>query len=302
MKILLLTDKPNWAYHSIAKALVKYNPYPDIQISVMHIKKNKKAIRRKYKNFDRILVMGWQNYKLVDFIPKQLVQVGIHSFHSWDKKKTTPEADVDPPKSLIKYLRSFNGVNAVSKRLTNLFRRHKVPVVYTPNGVDTDIFRPKPKEIDTTLTVGYSGSKAHDWRKGVSAFIVPSAKRAGCKVELAMLSTKKYVPLEDMPRFYDGVDVYVCASSSEGMSLSVLEAAACGCPIIGTKISGNTEIIKNGETGFLVDRKVSDIVAKLELLKSPGVLKNMSSNVAKDIKNNWCWSKRAKAWIDYLRK
>ena len=38
-----------------------------------------------------------------------------------------------------------------------------------------------------------------------------------------------------MPKFYNKLDIY-CASSSEGFSLSVLEASATGIPVISTKV------------------------------------------------------------------
>ncbi len=47
--------------------------------------------------------------------------------------------------------------------------------------------------------------------------------------------------------------VYICTSQYEGLPISVLEAMAIGLPVISTNISGITSIVKNNETGFLVD-------------------------------------------------
>ena len=300
MKILLLTDKPNWAYHSIAKSLVKYN-ISDARLSIEHIKGNSRRVRKIYKKFDRVLVMGWQNYSLVKFLPKDITLVGLHSFHSWDNKKTTLESDVKPPNKLIDFLRSFVSVNAVSQRLTNLFSNNGVDVIYTANGVDTEIFKRNTMPNNKPLIVGYSGSKGHDWRKGVSKFIIPAAKKAGVKVKLAMSNTDKYIALEDMHMFYDKIDCYVCASSSEGMSLSVLEAASCGRPVISTKVSGCTEIIRDGVTGWLVDRKVKEIARKIDTIKRDNnLLIRMSNNIMEDTKKRWSWSTRVVAWTDFL--
>lgn len=57
MKILLLTDRENWSYHAIAKALVKYNHREDVRLRIMHIKGNEKSIKKRYTRFDRFLVM-----------------------------------------------------------------------------------------------------------------------------------------------------------------------------------------------------------------------------------------------------
>ena len=303
MKVLLLTDKPNWAYHSIAKSLCKYNADKDVSIKVMHIKKNVDAIRKQYSKYDRYLVMGWQTYGLVNFLPKKNTLIGIHSHHSWDKRKTKPEKNIAPPKDLVKLLNSFKAVNAVSNKLYRLFRKAGVKsIYYTPNGADSNVFKSNTEKSDKQFYVGYSGSKSHDWRKGVSKYIIPATKKAGVKIKIAMLSTGNYVPLEEMPSFYGDLHAYVCASSSEGFSLSVLEAASCGVPIITTRVGGMKELIDDGRNGFLVDRDVGSIVEKISLLKNDrSLLASMSKNMRKSIVDKWCWSKRTKDWIDFLK-
>lgn len=51
---------------------------------------------------------------------------------------------------------------------------------------------------------------------------------------------------------YAAMDVYVSTSETEGMSNVVLEAMACGLPVIATNVGGNPEIVTHGTTGFLV--------------------------------------------------
>jgi len=235
MKCLLITDKRNWAYHSIAQSIIKYNPYSDVKLKILHSKGGEQSIKRIYKKFDRVLVMGWQTYKRVSFLPKKMTMVGLHSHHSWDKRKTTPEKNVDPPRYFVDFLSSFLRVNAVSRRLYDLFLKNGLKnIYYTPNGVDDQMFVFHKNKPHSPFVIGYSGSKAHDWRKGVTKFILPGARKAKANTKIAMLGTKGYVPLRSMPKFYKGIDCYVCASSSEGFSLSVLEAAASGCAVIST--------------------------------------------------------------------
>ena len=56
-----------------------------------------------------------------------------------------------------------------------------------------------------------------------------------------------------------GADFFVLPSHREGFGASVIEAAACGIPAIGTRIYGLTDAIADGETGLLVP--VGDIDA-----------------------------------------
>ena len=48
-------------------------------------------------------------------------------------------------------------------------------------------------------------------------------------------------------------DVFVLNTGYEGLSHQLLEAMAAGIPIVTTDVGGNPELIKNGESGFLVD-------------------------------------------------
>jgi len=105
-----------------------------------------------------------------------------------------------------------------------------------------------------------------------------------------------------MPTFYQKLDIYLCASLSEGFSLSVLEAAACGLPIISTRVGGCVDLIEDGKNGFLVDRTVDAFVAKIELLKNNDLRNKISMQIVQDVRDKWCWSKRAKAWIEFLKK
>ena len=57
---------------------------------------------------------------------------------------------------------------------------------------------------------------------------------------------------DDIPALLPLFDVFVQPSLAEGISNTVLEAMACGLPVIGTEVGGNPELIVAGETGSLV--------------------------------------------------
>jgi glycosyltransferase involved in cell wall biosynthesis len=56
----------------------------------------------------------------------------------------------------------------------------------------------------------------------------------------------------DLPRFYHMADLYISPSHSDGTSISLLEALACGTPVLLSDIPGNQEWISQpGEVGWL---------------------------------------------------
>jgi len=53
--------------------------------------------------------------------------------------------------------------------------------------------------------------------------------------------------------YYQAAELFVLPSRSEGMSLALLEAMACGLPVVATDVSGSKELVTDGETGWIVE-------------------------------------------------
>jgi glycosyltransferase involved in cell wall biosynthesis len=68
-------------------------------------------------------------------------------------------------------------------------------------------------------------------------------------------------------------DGYVMSSAWEGMPMVLLEAAAAGLPIVSTAVAGNSEVIGEGEGGFLVPPSDPEslAIAMLGLMELPAV-------------------------------
>ncbi len=319
-KVLLICDKKNWAYDSISQALKKYNSSNSLEFDIFYLKKNEEGLKEfaRENKYNLYFFLGWQllakvssriftkKYKYkYPFIEPDRVITGIHSHHAWDSRKSQPDKSVFPPKNLIKFLSQFKGVNAVSHRLYKLFRQSGLEnCEYTPNGVDIEIFRPlEPLNNKGRLRVGYSGSLKHNWRKGITEYIEPVCKKADVDLVKAVPVGNHYVPLERMPRFYNNINIYLCASSSEGFSLSVLEASACGRPVISTRVGGSEDLIIDGENGFLVDRNVDAFAEKLKILnENRDLLVKMGQRNREIVEEKWSWKIRAKDWLNFISK
>lgn len=67
------------------------------------------------------------------------------------------------------------------------------------------------------------------------------------------------IPNNEVYRFYRNtpVDLFISTSKSEGLPVSMMEAASFGIPIISTDVGGVREIVKNGYNGQLMNEKIS---------------------------------------------
>ena len=59
-----------------------------------------------------------------------------------------------------------------------------------------------------------------------------------------------------MVEFYQGLDACICTSRVEGGPHSLLEASACGVPVISTGVGLAPELIRQGHNGLLIERSI----------------------------------------------
>jgi len=86
------------------------------------------------------------------------------------------------------------------------------------------------------------------------------------------------VSQSDLPRYYQMADLYISASHIDGSSVSLMEALACGRPVLVTDIPGNQEWVEPGGNGWLFNDGDDDDLAKKILLaaEQPKKLASMS--------------------------
>ena len=158
----------------------------------------------------------------------------------------------------------------ISRWLVDLARvKYQDPdVQLLPNSVDTNQFFAPERNKQSYPTVGllYSTIK---W-KGVDislAAIELARKRIpdlrviafGVEAEADFLRLPPNSEYHQQPRqelairgLYASCDVWLCGSYSEGFHLPPLEAMACRCPVVSTRVGGPLDIIECGKNGYLV--------------------------------------------------
>jgi len=139
-----------------------------------------------------------------------------------------------------------------------------------PNGVDTDLFKPSDKQaakrkwgFDGT-TLLYAGRLQPEKRvvEVVRAFrdldprdclLVIAGE--GRERPLIEESAKGLIPRSEMPGLMNASDALVLYSTREGLPSAVLEALACGVPVIVTPVGALPDVVRVGENGFFVSSR-----------------------------------------------
>jgi glycosyltransferase involved in cell wall biosynthesis len=99
---------------------------------------------------------------------------------------------------------------------------------------------------------------------------------------------------------FAALDVCVCTSEAEGFSNMLLEAMACGKPLIATQVGGNAEAVRHGDTGFLVSAADPHAVANAEarLLLDGALRRTMGMAGRKRVENHFSLNSMVRAHED----
>lgn len=78
----------------------------------------------------------------------------------------------------------------------------------------------------------------------------------------------KNVPNHELPNYINRAKIYILPSHFEGHPKTLIEAMACGLPVIGADSPGITEVIEHGETGYLCGTDPNSIGDAIKVLLS----------------------------------
>ncbi|BAZ44388.1 group 1 glycosyl transferase [Chondrocystis sp. NIES-4102] len=101
-----------------------------------------------------------------------------------------------------------------------------------------------------------------------------------------------YVPTEELPSLYSQAQALVFASLYEGFGLPILEAMACGCPVITSNVTSIPEV--GGESVLYVDPyNIEDITQAMYLLITNSALRNNLIHQGQERVKSFNWSTTA---------
>lgn len=109
------------------------------------------------------------------------------------------------------------------------------------------------------------------------------------------------IPAEDMAALYSGAELLLFPSLYEGFGMPILEAMACGCPVITANVSAMPEVA--GQAGILVDpQSVSEISSAILRVTENADLRNQLIEKGFAQAGTFDWAKTARQTLDVLEK
>jgi len=304
-KVLIIPDAPNWALDKNAKDLIKYNK-SNLELKSVYFDDFKKDWKKYYDEYDLLFPMykGLFIHMLNEKMPVDKVVTGLRSYHYWDKRKTVPPGyNTKPPYQLVRKLRKATLVNTNCKKLWYIFSQY-FPVVHTKYTCDINMFYPEKKKSNDKIVIGWAGSLTnHPGKRGFHEYIKPLTDEFP-EVELKVQDSavKQITDDNEMRSFYNSLDLYFAASRSESGPRTVLEAAACGVPVISTDIGLVPELIENDVDSFIVDRDYEVMRTKLKwIIANREVLPQMGSLIRTKMENEFNWDSIVFQWTDFFK-
>lgn len=100
----------------------------------------------------------------------------------------------------------------------------------------------------------------------------------------------------DVYNFMSAADVLVLPSLSEGCPVVVLEAGACGTPVIATRVGAVPELIEDGKTGIIISPRSPEEIkrALVHLLENPSLRQRMGEQARVRMEERFTWDATCK--------
>jgi glycosyltransferase involved in cell wall biosynthesis len=120
----------------------------------------------------------------------------------------------------------------------------------------------------------------------------PMLRRLAASLGLsAMIQWHGRVPLSDLPAMYSAADVFVLPRLSRVTPRALLEAMACGSPVVTSALGGMAEFVEDGRTGWAVDPRSPTVIADrvVDVLENPGLTASIGAAARCFVRDELAW-------------
>ncbi|MFK7743436.1 MAG: glycosyltransferase family 4 protein [Roseobacter sp.] len=148
----------------------------------------------------------------------------------------------------------------------------------------------------TAIVMGRATDAYKEFDQGLRAQV----KQAGLEDRLLF---KPEVPTEAMADWYRILDLYVAPQRWEGFGLTPIEAMACACPVVATRVGAFETLIVEGKTGRLVDAGDANAIrtAAEDIIGDPEKKARWSQNARDHVVRNFSIEREAATLVALYR-
>lgn len=201
-----------------------------------------------------------------------------------------------------------------------------------PNGVDLSVFHPGDKSAvrnmlgvpphTRVMLFAANGIRKNIWKDYVTirnAAEQVARRMRGQEILLIALGeegsgervgnlTIQFIPHErdsaTIAQYFQAADLYVHASRAETFPHSILEALACGLPVVATSVGGIPEQVEDGETGFLVPAGDAAEMAEeiLSLFRNDSLRRRCGVKAAQSARARFHMERHVAAYIEWYEE
>lgn len=191
-------------------------------------------------------------------------------------------------------------------------------LLYNPYGANLEMFKPTPKPGDDSYDVIMVGSW---WKhKGCDLLAEACINRLGvkllhvgsvvdCKLPDSPLFTHvDFVAERDLPSYYARAKVFAMPSIDEGYGLVLLQAAACGLPLVGSLRTGTPDtaiLLGNAKECVTIDEPLTVETIAEAIIKGLQIAKKMPDGKREPYGNetaNISWEAYSERWYNILKE
>lgn len=225
---------------------------------------------------------------------------------------------------LFSRLKSVKKIFFASKELMDysqkrfFFQKSKLEVLYNTPSLDCEVNLNNKNKSDKKI-IGYVGRLValkrvhylvecaqylleHGFTNFEIWIIGDGEERGNLTSVITNLGVNSYIKLFGFQTntlfFYQKFDVFALPSEEECLSIALLDASMCGIPAVAFNVGGNSEIIINNKTGFIVESKIDFFERIMLLLKDEKKRGEFSVEAKKFCITNFNFENRKKKLLE----
>ena len=256
MKILSVEFTDKWSWGLICRYLVEHSEKNEYERFFLDSRKPIKT-----KGFNVIMA---QNAPLLERFTERL-----RTICRLGGNRNFDDAHKDGIEQVIQNISQCYCVIATNQKLFDIASGIHDRVYLIPNGIDLNEWAPVKKKHKKKLVVGFCGNISNRTYREYKGYDFIASACNYLRVELkSALYKLEQIPHDEMrEKFYSEIDVLVHPTLGEGSSNTIMEACACGVPVITTKEAGfHGELMRDGEDVLFCERSVASIQGCIQRL------------------------------------